>query len=166
MATRWIAGVVAAAAVMGTVAVAACSDDGTHPRQGAEIAFEIVVDEAACGLEDSLRLAVRDEATWARLWDEIYRPVEPTPHRLEVDFTKDMLIAVAMGTRRSGGFDITVERIAVEDGQLMVTVRSSRPPPDAVVGMALTQPLQIVRVERTDQEVVFLDAEASEDHRR
>ena len=80
-----------------------------------------------------------------------------------MDFSREMLIAVAMGTHRSGGFDISVQRITFEDGRFMVTVHASRPPPDAMVGMALTQPLQIVRVERNEKEVVFLDAQEEPD---
>jgi hypothetical protein len=156
---RFIAFALAAVTASATGGIGACQDGISDNRQSAEIAFQIVVDEVACGLEKPERLVVRDDETWARLWSDVYQPVEPTPERPEVDFSREMLIAVAMGTHRSGGFDISVQRIAVEDGRLMVTVQTSRPPPDAVVGMALTQPLQIVRVERNEKEVVFLDEE-------
>jgi hypothetical protein len=156
---RFIAVTLAAVAATGTGAIGACQDESPGNRQSAEVAFQVVADEVACGLEEPARLVVRDEEAWARLWSQVYLPVEPVPERPEVDFSREMLIAVAMGTHRSGGFDISVQRIAVEDERLMVTVHTSRPPPGAMVGMALTQPLQIVRVERNDEEVVFLDAQ-------
>jgi hypothetical protein len=162
----WLIALLAAAVAVGTVA----GDDGEgedcERNEGAVIEFEVVVDEAMCGIETPRRKVIRDEAAWAELWSEIHRTVEPVPERPEVDFSRQMLIVVAMGTRRSGGFDISVRDIrAIEDG-LEVAVQESEPATGAMVGMSLTQPVEVVRVERTAREVVFVDAEAKSKRKR
>jgi hypothetical protein len=161
--------VLAAAGVAGGWTATPPSEDPSHPiansgnRHEESVEFEVIVDEVICGLEKPLRQVVRNQDSWKRLWEEIFRPVEPVPERPQVDFEREMLIVVAMGTRRSGGFDITVQRITITDGFVDITVREIRPPPDSVVGMALTQPVEVVRLRRLSQRVVFHVTEETPD---
>ena len=66
-----------------------------------------------------------------------------------------MLIAVATGTRATGGFDIKIRSIARRGDKLEVVVLETCPAPGARVSMALTQPFEVVRVERLEQDPVF-----------
>ena len=68
MVARWIAFTLAAATATGTVGVGACNDENSRRQQAAEIAFEVVVDEAMCGIERPRRKVIREEAAWAELW--------------------------------------------------------------------------------------------------
>jgi hypothetical protein len=139
------------------VLVAACATGGPVAQEEDEagIVFETVVDEVFSGLDESLRGVVRDAEGWAELWDQIHRKVSPRPPLPPVDFSRDMLIAVAAGTRRSGGFDIGVRRVAVREGQLEVEVFETCPASGARVSMALSQPLEVVRLEKRSPPPVF-----------
>jgi hypothetical protein len=128
---------------------------------GTAVAFERLLHEASSGLREARREIVRDEAGWARLWAEIHDGVTPLPPRPAVDFTRHMLIAVALGTRRSGGFDVAVQAVAVREGRLEVRVLESCPPPGARTSMALTQPVEVVRVEALGQTPSFRDTRAA-----
>jgi hypothetical protein len=145
------------------VTLAACAgglpggSDGTP----AEISFETILDEVNSGLHEKRRELVRDEGTWARLWAEIHEGVTPQPALPPVDFTHDMLIAVATGTRRSGGFDIGIQSVARRGDRFEVVVLETCPAPGARVSMGLTQPVEVVRLERLPQAPTFRETRSA-----
>ncbi len=145
------------------VALAACVA-GTPSRSGgtpAELSFETILDEATSGLHERRREVVRDEAGWARLWAQIHEGVTPPPAVPPVDFSRDMLIAVATGTRATGGFGIKIRSVARRGDRLEVVVLETCPAPGDRVSMGLTQPVQVVRVERLDQAPTFQETRAA-----
>ena len=137
--------------------VAACgaerSVDGQEARS--PTAFERVLYETYSGVDEALSEVVHDEGTWVELWDQSHRRVSPKPPPPPVDFSHDMLIAVATGTRRSGGFGIAVRSVAVHEHRLEVEVLETCPASGAMVSLALTQPVEVVRLEKLPHTPLF-----------
>jgi hypothetical protein len=144
-----------------SVMLAACAAAGPGDSAGAEQAFETLLSEVHSGIGEKRREVVRDEAGWARLWDEINSVVSPRPPRPPVDFTRHMLVVVASGTRPSGGFAIKVQGVATRGARLEVAVLETCPAPGAMVTMELTQPVEVVRVPRLAQTATFRETRAS-----
>ena len=142
----------ALAAVLGLACAAGPAGAGAAVEQQA---FETILAAAHSGLHDRTREIVRDEAGWARLWAEIHGSDAPAVP--PVDFSRQMLIVVALGTRPSGGFGIRVGGVATRGDRLEVAVLESCPPPGAMVTAALTQPVEVVRVARLSQAPTFQD---------
>jgi hypothetical protein len=143
----------ATALVLAAGCAAERSVDGEETS--ASIPYETLLDETQSGLDQPVSEVVRDEATWVELWERIHRGVTPRPSPPAVDFSRHMLIAVATGTRPSGGFDITVRSVVVRDATLEVEVLETCPAPDAIVTMALTRPVEVVRLDKVPQGPVF-----------
>ncbi len=145
------------------VALAACAVGAPsgNGRTPAGLSFETILDEATSGLHERRREVVRDEAGWARLWAQIHEGVTPQPAVLPVDFSRDMLIAVATGTRATGGFDIKIRSVARRGDKLEVVVLETCPAPGDRVSMGLTQPVEVVRVERLEQDPTFQETRAA-----
>jgi hypothetical protein len=136
------------AAVAAALAIACAAGSPSGGAQaGAALAFEPIADESTSGLGVPLREVVRDEARWALLWEQVYAAVTPRPPRPAVDFSRQMLIAVAAGTRPTGGFDIAVQAVSGRGNALQVEVLESCPAPGAMVSAGLTQPVMIVRLD-------------------
>jgi hypothetical protein len=148
----------AASAVLAACAAAGPSGAG---EATVEHAFETILAEAHSGLAERRRELIRDEASWARLWAEIHAGVTPAPPLPPVDFAREMLIAVASGTRPSGGFSIKVRSIATRGERLEVAVVESCPAPGAMVSMSLTQPVEVVRAPRLTQAPRFQETRAA-----
>jgi hypothetical protein len=147
--------------VLATAALAAACAAGGSTDGGQGLAFETILDEAYSGLSEPLREVVRDEEAWARLWERVYAGVTPRPPRPAVDFSRHMLIAVATGTRPTGGFDVAVRAVAVRDAVLEVEVVSTCPGTGARVSMALTQPVEVVRLDKVAQTATFRETRAA-----
>jgi len=135
------------------------SVDGQEARS--RVGHETILDETHSGLDKPLSEVVHDEGRWRELWDQIHRGVSPRPPLPPMDFSRHMLIAVATGTRRSGGFGIAVRSVAVYENELEVDVLESCPASGAMVSLALTQPVAVVRVERLPQTPIFRHIKSS-----
>jgi len=75
----------------------------------------------------------------------------------QVDFTKELVIAVYMGEQRTGGYDITIEGITLNkmEAEVEVTVTVTRPNPQDIVTQVLTQPFHMVKVQKPNTPVRF-----------
>ena len=97
------------------------------------------------GIGESRRLVIRDANAWSQFWSEL-----GVGERPNVDFTRDVVVAVAAGQRSSGGFEIAVDRITQTDGELNVEVVERTPGPNCMTTASLTQPVDVVVVPAAD----------------
>jgi hypothetical protein len=97
---------------------------------------------AQSNLDDALQATARSAAEWSALWKkhDYDKPAPP------VDFSKEMILAVFMGSRPSAGFSLEIVSAAVKDGALVVTYRETRPTSGTVSAQILTAPYHIVAV--------------------
>lgn len=133
----------------------ACAAATPGDAGDAEHPFETLLAQPYSGLAGKRREVVRDPAAWARLWAEVHATTIPAPALPAVDFTREMLIAVAAGTRPSGGFRLEVRRVATRGTALEIEVHETCPAPGAMVTMGLTQPVEVVRLLRLTQTAQF-----------
>jgi hypothetical protein len=97
------------------------------------------------GVAEPLRAIIRDPNAWAQFWSRLGLGDRP-----EVDFSKELLIAVASGQQRTGGFSITVDRVTNHEGELMVQVLETSPGPNCMTTSELTQPVDVVAIPRVE----------------
>ena len=95
----------------------------------------------------------------------------PRAALVNVDWDKEMLIALVMGPQSSGGYGISAEaikwRITPFGGpggplggarHLEVQVKKTAPAPGSFVTMAITNPFQLIKLDKTSAPIVFRDA--------
>jgi hypothetical protein len=115
------------------------------------------------GIWDELRIVIRDRQTWDSVWKRICRPDpfhDPYPSLLplpEIDFSREMLVVVAMGQRPSGSYRIIVSSAHERDNRLDVEVENISPcGADYAI---MTAPVDIVRLPKSDLPVTFREVE-------
>jgi hypothetical protein len=95
-------------------------------------------------MDDARQASARSVDEWTRLWNQ--HAGERT--RPNVDFSREVVVAVFMGTRPTAGFSIEIVRVREEGPALVVTYKETRPAPDALTAQVLTSPFHIVAVPR------------------
>jgi hypothetical protein len=93
------------------------------------------------GVGEARRLVIRDANAWAQFWAELGVGDRPA-----VDFSKDVVIAAAAGQRSSGGYEIMVDRVTQQNGELTAEVVETVPGPNCMTTGSLTQPVDVVVV--------------------
>lgn len=110
---------------------------------------------------DHSSLVIRTRAEWEQLWNAMHAdPVTGNPSGFpppEVDFTRDMVIAIGVGTRSNGCYGAKIGDIVDVDGHRVVVAKeiSGDGCPGLVCTKSFVSPVLIVAVERTDEEVYF-----------
>jgi hypothetical protein len=139
---------------------AACSAANAPPDLGNPVPFERLRAEPysftySSGMETPERIVVRDAATWSDVWAKINLRGSPVPEPV-VDFSRDMLVVAALGSRSTGGFSILVEGVGESGGRLNVSIHSTSPH-NCITTQAFTQPVDIARLPRSDKPVNFVE---------
>ena len=109
------------------------------------------------GIRDSQRVVIRDSQAWQRYWAEIHRPFIPSPAMPEVDFSREIVVLAAMGTRPTGGFIIRIDTATVDSNRVLVQVTQVVPGKGCAVPAAVTQPVDMVRVSTTGLPISFAE---------
>lgn len=110
------------------------------------------------GREEKGDFVVRDASALANLYSEMYPPCpipEEKPKPPQIDFNKQMVIAVFQGACSSGGYDIEIKSLTRNDNSLEVLVKETTPIRDAVLTMAETYPAHIIKTEKYDGKINF-----------
>jgi PrcB C-terminal len=107
------------------------------------------------GVREPTQLVIRTHDDWAALWGR-HMQIQPAPQAPPVDFSRDMVVALFMGERPTGGHRIEITRVERADSGLSVRYRSQAPDPGTMVSQALTQPFHLVTLPRDESPVVFI----------
>ncbi len=109
-------------------------------------------------LNEPVRVLIRDREAWSEMWKRIHRkgplPVAELP---EINFSQETVVVVAMGSRPTGGHVIFIDGVYERDGRLKVKVSSQSAGKNCMVTQALTQPVDIVRIPKSDLPVAFIE---------
>lgn len=93
-------------------------------------------------------LVISDLATWNGLWARLHRQVSPAPRTVDIDFDEHQVLALLDRQRNTGGYAVRFERVQRQDDRLIVEASAVSPNPQAMVTMALTQPVAVVCIPR------------------
>jgi hypothetical protein len=110
-----------------------------------------LLQETYSGLHHAFRAVLQDSSNYREMWDRATLGHRRLP---AVDFSRDMVIVVAMGTRFSTGPSIRIQSVRAAGPTLQVRVLLVAPGSGCVVGDMETYPVDMVRVPRDDRAVV------------
>jgi len=99
----------------------------------------------ASGIDSPERKVIRDDSTFAQFWQALGAGQRPV-----VDFSRDVVIAVAAGQRQTGGYAIAVDRVARAGKAMTVEVVETVPGPGCWTTQQITQPVDVVVVAAAD----------------
>jgi len=106
------------------------------------------------GIREPSQIAVRSQSEWQKLWRQ-HTSTSTVPAPLPVvDFDKEIVAAVFLGEKPTGGYGVEISSAEVADRALTVFVRETSPKPGAMVTQAINQPFHIVRIETAGVETV------------
>jgi hypothetical protein len=97
-------------------------------------------------VDDAKQVLVRTDAEWTKLWNQ-HAPDHPKP---AVDFSKEMVVAVFMGSRPNAGFSTTITSAMAANGALVVRSKETMPGAGTVSAQILTFPYHLVAIAKAD----------------
>ena len=91
--------------------------------KGQKLRFESLAKGFYCGMDKPTEMVVRDPSEFARLWARVYKGQTPKPRPPKIDFEREMVLVVGMGTRNSGGYNIEITNVFSTPDNVIVSVR-------------------------------------------
>ncbi|OAB59120.1 hypothetical protein AY600_06605 [Phormidium willei BDU 130791] len=125
------------------------------------IPFETEIQGNYSGVHESFEKHMTDESDWQRFWQQLQGNTSPAADIPEIDFEQYSLIAVGLGDRPDGSYGVQIDRVRQQDEGLVVHYLETRS--CGMATMAITQPYQIIRIERTRLPVSFQHHQAPRD---
>lgn len=100
------------------------------------------------GVKKADQVVVKSQAEWAALWKQ--HAGEARADELpKVDWSKEMVLGVFMGTRTTGGYAIQITGAREQAGKLVVQVEAKVPKPGGFVTQSITSPFHLVAVPKS-----------------
>jgi hypothetical protein len=93
-------------------------------------------------IDDSTQVVIKTDAEWTALWRR-HAPDRPMP---KVDFGREIVIGVFMGSRSNAGFSTEVISALAVKGALIVKYRETLPSRDTITAQVLTFPYHLVAI--------------------
>ena len=93
-------------------------------------------------MDDAAQVAAKSQQEWQALWQK-HTPDRPRP---AVDFAKEMVVGVFLGSRPMAGYVLEIVSATQSDGTLVVRYRESAPSKGTMTAQVLTSPYHIVAV--------------------
>ncbi|PCI35328.1 MAG: hypothetical protein COB60_03320 [Flavobacteriaceae bacterium] len=131
-----------------------CSSTKSSTKDTAvKVNFEQIIQETQGGFPIAKFLIIKEENTVLKIYNQINKIRKPGFEIPTIDFDKQMLIALFMGEKNTGGFSISVEHITESSEKMTVFVKESTP--EGMATMAITSPFCFVLLDKSDKEIVF-----------
>jgi hypothetical protein len=118
------------------------------------ISFTSVAQGSRSGIHDARTVVVRSAGEWQTLWKA--HDTEPPPN---VDFSRDIVLGVFLGTRPTAGFGVRITAVTAKGTTAVVEFVESRPRAGAMTAQVLTSPFHLVTVPRQYENVEFRKTE-------
>lgn len=125
------------------------------------IEFETVAEGKHSLADTALVILVDNSEQWGRTWNLAQGNIDPMPVMPEINFKNEMILAVFMGERTSGGFSTEIESLTESKGVLQVKVNNySRK--SGMMLPVLTSPFHIVKFPERDYKLIVKITEIDE----
>ncbi len=117
-----------------------------------EMRFETIDKKEFSSYKERKNFVIRNINEWKSLLSKIDYSVKIPP---EIDFDKEMIIVAFQGEFPTGGYDIEITKIVENKNNIEVFVKEVSPGRSCMVTMAFTAPYHIVKVQKSDKEIMF-----------
>jgi hypothetical protein len=104
------------------------------------------------GQQTAKQVTVRTPAEWKALWKD-HAPTEKMP---PVDFSKDMVVGIFLGTKPSDGHEVEIVAVRTQEKELVVEYVQKQPGRGTVAAQILTEPYHLVSVPKFAGTAKFL----------
>ena len=91
------------------------------------------------------------EKAWNMAWSNFSDPT-PTP---QIDFKKNTVVLVALGMRNNGGYQLKINSVREEAGQIIVDYTEITPNPKCNTTQAIVFPYEFISFAKTSKKIVF-----------
>lgn len=119
-----------------------------------ELSFGTIEKGISSGTKERGNQVIKNKDDLIKLWLETGHGASRSTID-SFDFVSSMVIAVFQGVATTGGYNIEIAKIIETDNNIEVNIKETIPGSNCIVIQATTSPYHIIKVQKSDKEVVF-----------
>ena len=108
----------------------------------AQSTFTSIAKGDASGQQTARQVTIRTAAEWKALWKD-HAPTEKMP---QMDFDKNMVVGIFLGSKPSAGHGVEIVGVRTQDKELIVEYVQRQPGRGTMAAQILTEPFHLVSV--------------------
>ncbi len=124
--------------------------------QEEQLFFDILASGGNALVSEQSHALIGSDAELLQAWNAAHATLLTPPPAPEVNWERETVLALFLGSRPTGGYGISLERLSQQGAEIYADIRVSEPAPGAISTQALTSPWQMVRILRGGVQVVWL----------
>jgi len=118
---------------------------------GSSMPMRTIEHGAQTFIEEAKQVVIRTPEEWAALWKQ-NAANRPAP---AVDFTREMVVGVFLGTRNTAGYSVEIVGVEKDAAGILVRYRERSPARGMMTAQVITSPYHLVAVPKTEGAVRF-----------
>jgi len=139
----------------------ACASTARTDQSGESIEFTPILEGQHSLADTASSYLIGDKETWTEIWQFANGNIEPMPELPEINFEKQMVLAVFMGRKNSGGYRNEIASINKVESFLNVKVINYRREGGMMLPV-LTSPFCIVKIPKSNYKLLMRYEEVKE----
>lgn len=129
------------------------NSDVTNRSQ--ETTFEVILESVTDGKNEQSLEVIDTALKLEDVYSQINISIQPKHQIPEVDFNNQVIAALFLGEKNTGGYHIVPVEVVNEDDKTIIHYKEVTPGPRDMVTMSLTQPFCIIKILNPKKEIVF-----------
>ncbi|MGV3772998.1 MAG: protease complex subunit PrcB family protein [Verrucomicrobiales bacterium] len=122
------------------------SQTATNKVEASAIQIRTVQKSSFSGIRTPLKVVIDDQEAWSEFWSKHTATMKPAPALPIVDFSTEVVLAVGLGRKNTGGYAIEITEVRPKGKRLEVIVQERTPPDRAMTIQSLTAPIHMVAI--------------------
>jgi PrcB C-terminal len=119
------------------------------------IPFQILAQDTYGGYTDSKFMVIEDNKSLTEVFNLLNKSRLPELEIPAINFKEELVIALFLGEKNSGGYAITVEQVLDKNNKVYIVYNVESPKTGDMVASVMTQPFSIIKIPKTAKEIVF-----------
>lgn len=107
------------------------------------------------GFKEKSNQIISDQKEFSKIWDQAFVNYMNKESAPEVDFTKNIVLLIALGEKTSGGHTIKVNSIVESNENTIVNILETCPGKGCMTTESITYSYQIVQIEKPNKPIQF-----------
>ncbi len=130
-----------------------CSNQG---EEEIIIPFAVIHTGVYSAIGDKREVVIKNNEDYQKLMAEVYNNLDQMPQIPDVDFSKNYVVAMFMGSRNTGGYTLKFDKVIKRADDLTVSAYETSPGKTCIVTEAISQPYEIIKIPRIEKKVKFI----------
>ncbi len=134
-----------------------CSQvEQTEPSSKAliNVAFDTLVISLK-GPSNPERTVITSQSEWQTFWKRTHAHITPFPNIIQVDFTKNIVVAVVIGAKPTKGYAVKMSEASDYGDRVIVRIRHGLPPKNCVMPPSPISPYHIIKFAKVNKPIEF-----------